>query len=58
VANDRRTVPTYGHEHHNPKEDPNETFRGRKDGPDIDVEKRQKELDRRAGHETKRSLAT
>jgi hypothetical protein len=58
LANERKTVPTHGHEHHDNKDSVDRTHRGRKDGTDIDVEKREKELDKQAGHTTDRSLAT
>ena len=43
----KKTYPRHGGEHFNPAEGPpDETMRGRKGGPDIDVEKREKELAR------------
>lgn len=49
---------THGQEHEDNKDATGDTHRGRKDGPDLDVEKREKELDRQAGHTTDKSLAT
>ena len=58
MANENKTVPTHGHEHQDNKNSTDAAHRGRKDGPDIDIEKREKELDQQAGHQTDRSLAT
>jgi hypothetical protein len=42
----RITEPKHGGEHHVDHPGDDEAFRGRKDGPDIDTEKREKELKR------------
>ncbi len=49
---------TPGHKHDKDTHDVDESYRGRKGGPDVDVEKRQKDLDKQAGHTSERSLAT